>query len=203
MITGKLDTGLITDGPKKLKELKFTDYSINKFQSDFSKGRKTIRTNIPNSGIKGLNINQSITTRKRYFVQQFWFDKRSDFWTIGEFRLGIFGTKECQTKAVEIMKTHTDDNGMWIKSPKITIKDRRERIKKAELQKRQMLTIRQCIEKLCEANLPKAKTDDPGAVEIGSIELGPGDHNYERQPISKVREAILRLEIENLKKNKN
>ncbi len=32
MITGKLDTGLITDGPKKLKELKFTDYSINKFQ---------------------------------------------------------------------------------------------------------------------------------------------------------------------------
>ena len=32
----KLDTRLITDGPKKLKELKFTDYSINKFQSDFS-----------------------------------------------------------------------------------------------------------------------------------------------------------------------
>ena len=79
MITGKLDTGLITDGPKKLKELKFTDYSINKFQSDFSKGRKTIRTRIPNSGIKGLNISQSITTRKKYFVQQFWFDKRSDF----------------------------------------------------------------------------------------------------------------------------
>ena len=45
--------------------------------------------------------------------------------------------------------------------------------------------------------------DDPGSVEIGSIELGPGDHNYERQSISKVREAILRLEIENLKKNKN
>jgi hypothetical protein len=32
----KLDIRLITDGPKKLKELKFTDYSINKFQSDFS-----------------------------------------------------------------------------------------------------------------------------------------------------------------------
>jgi len=29
MITGKLDTGLITDGPKKLKELKFTDLFIN------------------------------------------------------------------------------------------------------------------------------------------------------------------------------
>ena len=32
----KLDNGLITDSPKKSKELKFTDYSINKFQSDFS-----------------------------------------------------------------------------------------------------------------------------------------------------------------------
>ena len=29
MITGKLDTGLITNGPKKLKELKFTDLFIN------------------------------------------------------------------------------------------------------------------------------------------------------------------------------
>ena len=32
----KLGNGLITDGPKKLKELKFTDYSIYKFQRDFS-----------------------------------------------------------------------------------------------------------------------------------------------------------------------
>ncbi len=45
--------------------------------------------------------------------------------------------------------------------------------------------------------------DGPGSVEIGSKKLGPGDHNYEREPISKVRESILRLEIENLKKNKN
>ena len=44
--------------------------------------------------------------------------------------------------------------------------------------------------------------DDPGSVEIGSIELRPGDHNYEREPISKVRESILRLEIEALKRNR-
>ena len=41
-----------------------------------------------------------------------------------------------------------------------------------------------------------AVPDDPGAVEIGPTELRPGDHNYERQPISKVQESILRLEIE-------
>ena len=44
--------------------------------------------------------------------------------------------------------------------------------------------------------------DDPGSVEIGPIELRPGDHNYEREPISKVRESILRLEIEALKRNR-
>ena len=44
--------------------------------------------------------------------------------------------------------------------------------------------------------------NDPGSVEIQNIELGPADHNYERQPISKVRESILRLEIEALKQKK-
>ena len=43
---------------------------------------------------------------------------------------------------------------------------------------------------------------DPGSVEIQNIELGPADHNYEREPISKVRESILRLEIEALKQKR-
>ena len=63
MMTGKLGTGLGTDSPKKTIDLKYTDYSINKFQSDFSTGKKTIRTKILNSGIKGLKISQSITTK--------------------------------------------------------------------------------------------------------------------------------------------
>ena len=44
--------------------------------------------------------------------------------------------------------------------------------------------------------------NDPGSVEIQNIELGPADHNYEREPISKVRESILRLEIEALKQKR-
>ena len=63
MMTVKLGTGLVTDSPQKPMELKFTDYSINKFQSDFSTGKKTIRTKILNSGIKGLKISQSNTTK--------------------------------------------------------------------------------------------------------------------------------------------
>ena len=90
MTESKLGTGLVTDSAKKTIELKNTDYSINKFQSDFSNGQKTVRTKIPNSGVKGLKISQSITTKRKYFVQQFWFDGKSDHWTVGEFYLELF-----------------------------------------------------------------------------------------------------------------
>ena len=85
MTKSKLGTGLVTEAAKKPIELKNTDYAINKFQSDFSKGQKTIRTKISNSGIKGLKISQNITTKRKYFIQQFWFDGKSDHWTVGEF----------------------------------------------------------------------------------------------------------------------
>ena len=118
----KLGTELGTDSPKKAIDLKFTDYSINKFQSDFNKGQIYKRTTIPNSGIKGLLLSQGIKTRRKYFIQRFWFDGKANNWTVGEFRLGIFGVKECQTKVIKIMDTHTDDNGLWIRNPKITMK---------------------------------------------------------------------------------
>ena len=41
--------------------------------------------------------------------------------------------------------------------------------------------------------------DDDGSVEVPILETSPGDSNIERQPINKVQESILRLEIENLK----
>ena len=66
MITDKLDTSLETGSAKNTVELMFTDYSINKFQSNFTNKKKTIKTKIPNSGLKGLKISQSITTRKKY-----------------------------------------------------------------------------------------------------------------------------------------
>lgn len=158
MTKSKLDTGLENNSIKKPTELKATDYSINKFESDFSLG-KTKKTNIQNSGVKGLKISQSKKTRRKYFVQNFWFENRSDYWTVGEFRLGVFGIKECRTKVVTIMKTHTDDNGLWIKSPKITARNQKARITKAELDDRKMLTVNECIEKLCKADFPKIKKE--------------------------------------------
>ena len=155
----KLDTRLVTGEAKKQEELKFTDYSINKFESNFSKGQKTIRTRILKSGLKGLTLSQSKTTKRKYFIQNIWFDGKSDYWSVGEFRKDIFGVKECRTKVVAIMDDHTDDNGLWIKSPKITTKQQKQRISKAEVENRQMITVAAGIERLFKAGVPKVKRE--------------------------------------------
>ena len=69
MTMNKLGTGLGTDSPNKTLELKFTDYSINKFQSEFKEGQIYKRTKILNSGIKGLILSQGIKTLKKYYIQ--------------------------------------------------------------------------------------------------------------------------------------
>ena len=57
------------------------------------------------------------------------------------------------------MKTHTDDNGLWIKSPKITAKQKKQRISKAELENRQLINITTAIERFCKAGFPKMKRE--------------------------------------------
>ena len=165
MTESKLDTGLETTSANKPKELKFTDYSINYYESDFTqktkkgKIKKTIKTKIVNSGLKGLKLRQSITTKRKYFVQQFWFNNKSDYWTVGEFKLDKFGIKECRTEVNRIMDDHTNDDGIWIKNPKITKRHKNERVKKAEILNRQMKTVRECIVELCKSNFPKIRKE--------------------------------------------
>jgi len=142
------------------RTVKFTDYAIDKYQYDFDNVKaKSIPIKLINCGIKGLKLIQYKTTRKKYFHQIFWFNGKSDYWSVGEFIKDKFGIKECQTKVIEIMKTHTDDNGLWIKSPKITAKHLKARVTKAELENRKMKTIGECIELLCKGGFPKIKRE--------------------------------------------
>ena len=113
--------------------LKFTDYAINKHQSTFTDGQKSVFTKIINSGIKGLKINQSSLTKRKYFVQNFWFNEMSHYWTVGEFRLGVYGINECRNEVNEIMKSHCNSESLWTRNPKITKRQKKERVKKAEI----------------------------------------------------------------------
>ena len=145
----KLDTRL---------EPRFTDYSINKYKPNYN-GKKKVCVKIHESGIKGLKLNCIKKTGRKYFVQQFWFEGKSDKWSVGQFRSRIFGIKDCRTEVNDIMKTHTDEDGMWTKNPKITKKQKKDRKTKAELANRTMLTVRECIVRLCKADFPKIKKE--------------------------------------------
>ena len=146
------------DDRQEDRTVKFTDYAIEKYQYNFDIIKaKSVGIKLENSGLKGLKLTQYKTSKKKYFHQKFWFDGKTDLWSVGEFIKGKFGIKECKTKVVEIMKTHTNDNGLWIKSPKITSKQNKERITKAELENRKLFTVRECIERLCKANFPKIR----------------------------------------------
>ena len=127
MTESKLADGLAEQG------LKFTDYAINKHQSTFTDGQKSVFTKIINSGIKWLKINQSSLTKRKYFVQNFWLNKMSHCWTVGEFRLGVYGINECRNEVNEIMKSHCNSESLWTRNPKITKRQKKERVKKAEI----------------------------------------------------------------------
>lgn len=142
------------------RTVKFTDYAIDKYQYDFSNSKaKSVPIKLNDCGIKGLKLTQYKTSRKKYFHQKFWFDGKSDYWSVGEFIKGKFGIKDCQTKVIQIMKTHTDDNGLWIKSPKITAKQQKIRVTQAELENRKMKTVGECIELLCKGGFPKIRRE--------------------------------------------
>tara|TARA_R110000737_G_scaffold194853_2_gene215926 strand:- start:344 stop:1990 length:1647 start_codon:yes stop_codon:yes gene_type:complete len=158
MTNNKLDTRLEPSSSKKPQELKFTDYSIDKYKPEF-KGRKKINAPIKDSGIKGLKLKCVEASGNKFFIQNFWFNNISDYWTVGEFNKDKFGIKECKTKVVALMEDHTDDNGLWIKSPKITAKQQKARVKKAELEDRKRKTVAECIELLCKAGFPKIKRE--------------------------------------------
>jgi len=154
MIESKLDDRL------EDRTVKFTDYAIDKYQYDFDNVKaKSISIKLINCGIKGLKLIQYKTTGKKYFQQQFWFNGKADYWSVGEFNKDKFGIKECKTKVVALMDDHTDDNGLWIKSPKITARQHKQRISKAELENRQMITITTAIERFCKAGFPKMKRE--------------------------------------------
>ena len=91
-----MNTGKLVNKLTETNSIKFTDYAINRFQGSEEQFNNTKAKNIivkfDNCDLKGLKLYQYKGSIKKYFVQQIWFDKRSHIWTVGEFRLNIFGT---------------------------------------------------------------------------------------------------------------
>ncbi len=59
----------------------------------------------------------------------------SHYWTVGEFRLRVYGINECRNEVNEIMKFHCNSESLWTRNPKITKRQKKERVKKLKLYK--------------------------------------------------------------------
>ena len=67
------------DKHKDVRSVKYTDYAINKYQANFDNVKaKSVVIRLENCGIKGLKILQYKKTKKKYFLQYFWFDRKTD-----------------------------------------------------------------------------------------------------------------------------
>ena len=168
--------------PKIKFKIKFTDYAIEKFMSSFGVPPKE-RIYTPfdvsrQSALKGLRLCQYLKGKKKYFVLNYWYNRRSLPWTVGEFRLGIFGVKQCQDKIHDIVRTHCDDKGRWIKDPKLTVRDKEIRIAKAVVVDSQKVTINHVIEKYAEAGFPRKKGKTKKGSSIRRDCLNLFGHNW-------------------------
>ncbi len=178
-IEGKLDTkpvparvtetsttkNLASQTARPRSKIKFTDYSIERFTSDFidpitNKTRYRVYSKFDvskNTKLKGLRLCQFEKTKSKHFILRYWFNGQYLSLTLGEFKPGKFGVRECEQKLYEIAKTHQNDKGIWTQDPKQTIKDKENKIAKAIIVESQKLTINQVVERLCKDNFPKSK----------------------------------------------
>ena len=112
----------------KLERIKFTDHSIDKIKFDdleFSfikdgqtKGRDRLWISFEvgkKSSLKGLKLCIHRSTRNKYFMLQYWFDRKAKYLSIGKYIPELFGTKKCEEKVFDIVKRHTDEKVYGLK----------------------------------------------------------------------------------------
>ena len=163
---------------KKFK-LKFTDYAVEKYTSNFiftdknGNTKTRDRAYVPfdvsrHTILKGLKLVQYQKTKKKYFILRYWYQQEYKMLTIGEFKPGVFACRECEDRVYEIARAHQDHKGRWVKDPMATIHNEQTKITKAVIEESQKLTINEVIIRLCKANFPKAKRE--GRLTADSIQ---------------------------------
>jgi integrase len=154
-----------------IKNLKFQDAAIEKInlvEDDYSyidRETQTIKFKkqiyIPfdvskNTHLKGLKLCVFKNTNTKSFVVQFWHDNKAKYHVLGKYISGIFTTKHCSEKLFELFKSHTD-NGLWIKDPSLTEKERRRVINIDQIEAAQNKTLCEAIVEYLKAGMPKIK----------------------------------------------
>ena len=87
------------------KTLQFSNSAIDKYLPTFGNPRhKSIPFKVPlRSHLKGLRLNVSRATKKKYFVLRYWFQSKYRPYTLGTYGPG-FGVKEVSNRLFEIVE---------------------------------------------------------------------------------------------------
>ena len=144
--------------PKEKETLQFNNSAIEKYLPTFGNLRhKRIPFKVPlKSHLKGLKLQMSKATKRKYFVLFYWFKNEYKSCTLGTFGPG-FGVRECSDMLFDIHEKHTNKKGLWLEDPKITKVDQETKITKSQFKNSQRKTVRETIELLCIAGFPRQK----------------------------------------------
>ena len=155
--------GLSKKPVTKEDKLSFSNSAIESWTPSFWDSEKRyIRKpfDVPfGSHLKGLCLRLSRSTRKKDFILEFWFNGKQYEMPLGTFNKTEFDTKKLNDKLYKIYKEHTDDKGLWIKSPKITEKEKIRTTTNAQIDRTEKKTIRETIEEFCKEGFPRGTRD--------------------------------------------
>ena len=164
----------------KLERIKFTDHSIDKIKFDdlefsyIKDGKNKYRDRLwlpfevgKKSSLKGLKLCVHKSTKSKYFMLQYWFDRKAKYLSIGKYVPGIFGTKQCEDKVFNIVKDHSNDKGHWIKDPQITEQNKTRVITKDNLKELERKTWNEAIAEFYKSDFPRATR--PGNLRARSM----------------------------------
>ena len=137
----------------QLDRLKLDNKAIDRLQID-------VRKNIPfiTAGtLKGLHLRFGKGGGKFfYMIGKVRGSNKTFYHKCGEFQLSKYGVAEVQEYINELVKTHKDRDGYWIKNPND------KSVIDAEVSTSQVHTIRSAIKEICKHNFPRIKLDGSG-----------------------------------------
>jgi len=155
--------------------LKFTDYSVGRFTSNFigSNGKTRPKVFTPfgfkSGSLKGSGIFQWFSTKAKFFARRIHLKTtgKDFYWYVGN--SSKMSVKECEEIITGIYRSHTDDKGHWIKDPRKTKADQDRVIIKKVVEEDAKLTINEVIERLHKAEFPRSKM--PGRLDHKSTKV--------------------------------
>ena len=136
----------------KIQQIDFKDSAIlgiKKTNTEFGLRRfKWFKFNVSKgTSLKGLLLRFARNTERKDFVIHFWFQGKSDYYTLGRFP--NLRCKAVEKTCLELAETHQDERGNWIKSPIQTRKDKKRIVAKKDTTLPAGKTVNEVIESYC------------------------------------------------------